>query len=331
MAIHMISISNIRGMLLEEAVLYLLQASGYIPVSDNKLDPTLTTGVTGLEVVGRGETHPVGAVAASVISLPFDLPQRLLLEAKVYADNSAIDMSTIRNAIGLLKDVEDNWLVTSQTSPPRRRYRYQYVICSPSGFTQKAQRYAFGQNIYLIDLSHIPQFDPLVQAIRHLSHNHFQAKSWNAITLELHLLREVIRELFNSQQDERLLRVLVPGTAINPLLRVVNACKVISGLLLATLGGHFTIPLIWENYVSIASLTAVEWVIYRKRRYWSLSPTNSDKPIYSFSFPPELLRLYAQQGLLIHPQVQIALKKEEHIQVVSLPLTAQWLDDLIIP
>ncbi len=46
----MATISQIRGMLLEEAVLQLLRTAGYVVVEKANADPTLNDGRSGLEV-----------------------------------------------------------------------------------------------------------------------------------------------------------------------------------------------------------------------------------------------------------------------------------------
>lgn len=54
---------QIAGMLLEEAVLYLLEVSGYTPITEVHNDPTLHQGRNGLEVQGRGGKHQIDAIA----------------------------------------------------------------------------------------------------------------------------------------------------------------------------------------------------------------------------------------------------------------------------
>ena len=49
----MVTISQVRGMLLEEALLYLLRLSGYQTVEEVGSDVTLEQGNSGLEVLGR--------------------------------------------------------------------------------------------------------------------------------------------------------------------------------------------------------------------------------------------------------------------------------------
>src|SRR5688572_13189131 len=133
----MASIHQIRGMLLEEAVLALLNTAGYRAV-DKANDSTLTDGKSGLEVRGRGCCHQVDAVADYLLSPPFSHQQRLLVEAKFQGDS--VGTPILRNALGVLKDVTEYW--TGKDRTVRQPFHYQYAICSASRFTPEAEAYA---------------------------------------------------------------------------------------------------------------------------------------------------------------------------------------------
>ena len=78
----MASAHQVRGVLLEEAVLMLLRAAGYRTVTHAGTDPTLGTCAAGLTVLGRGTCHQIDAIADLRIGQPFSNPQWLLVEAK---------------------------------------------------------------------------------------------------------------------------------------------------------------------------------------------------------------------------------------------------------
>jgi len=96
-------------MLLEEAVLRLLQSGGYTTVTQLGTDPTLEDGPAGLRVKGRGTSHQIDAIADSRIHHPFSHPQRLLVEAKCFAPSKKIDLEIVRGVVGVLKDVGEYW------------------------------------------------------------------------------------------------------------------------------------------------------------------------------------------------------------------------------
>src|SRR5688572_10214575 len=135
----MASTHQVRGVLLEEAVLMLLRAAGYRTVTDVGLDPTLGTCSAGLTVQGRGSCHQIDAVADLRIGQPFSNPQRLLVEAKAYSDHRPIGLPIVRGTVGVLKDVSEFWVARTPGKPPVGRYHYQAAIFSSSDFTSDAQ------------------------------------------------------------------------------------------------------------------------------------------------------------------------------------------------
>ncbi|HYU72332.1 MAG TPA: hypothetical protein VEL31_06600 [Ktedonobacteraceae bacterium] len=118
---------QLTGMLLEEAVLYLLEASGYTPVTEILNDPTLRQGRNGLEVQGRGGKHQIDAIADFAIQQPFMHPLRLLVEAKFQRDPVGIEV--MRNAVGVLQDVDKYWDY-ERRQEIESRYSYQYAVLS---------------------------------------------------------------------------------------------------------------------------------------------------------------------------------------------------------
>ena len=162
----MAKITHIRGMLLEEAILHLLRGTGYSTVESVGTDPTLKLGPAGLEVIGRGSSHQIDAIADFLIAQPFSNPQRLLVEAKCYSPGNPVDLPIARNAVGVLKDVSEFWVTAGAGTPvPKKRYHYQYALFSASTYTERAERYAFAHDIYLIPLAGSAFFRPVIDSI----------------------------------------------------------------------------------------------------------------------------------------------------------------------
>ena len=159
---------NIRGMLLEEALLNLLESSGYKTVDDPTGDPTLQDGSAGIKVKGRGGSHQIDAIADSRVHQPFSHPQRLLVEAKCYEPRQAVGLPFVRGAVGTLKDVSEFWM-TAGGQIPKQRYHYQYAMFSATGYTKDAQRYAFAHDVYLIPLAASRFLTPVIQSIRNVT------------------------------------------------------------------------------------------------------------------------------------------------------------------
>lgn len=319
----MITISNIRAMLVEETLLYLLRESGYRPVDEDPSDPTLQAGPDGLGVVGRGEVHYPGTMADFWPTPPFASPQRLLLEARFYADSTPLDLPIVRQAAGTLKDVNENWLVGAEPNSAKQRYHYQYALLCPTGFSPEAQRFAFAQDIHLLHLGGLPPLTNLWQAIQRINHNLFKAPNWSSITVALPELRQVLRKILFRHQDERLLRVLVPNLAVRPLMRVVEAAQAIPGLRLGLIGGRLAVPLLpLTGYWPAESPVDRVWIIESQGSSYLLRPTDgADGPIFCFNMPADLFALFVHQGILAEPAaIHLFVAEAELIRVIKFRL-----------
>lgn len=143
--------AGLRGYLLEESLAWLLRFTGYRLLVHASQDPEelVMTGDT-LRVCGRGAQHQVDVLGEFPFTPAFSMPVRLFLEAKFYQERCGLDV--VRNAHGVMHDVNQNFMVR-QEARPRQRYVYSYALFSAGGFTADAQRYALAQQISLVDLS----------------------------------------------------------------------------------------------------------------------------------------------------------------------------------
>lgn len=166
----MANISQVRGALLEEAVLYLLEKFGYITIEANPAipDSSLRGGHSGLDVRGRGSWHQIDALAAFISSPAFMYPLRLMVEAKCYQKHRTVGIEVVRNAVGVLKDISENYFSVQNrlgTEVQVPRFNYHSAIFSTSGFTNGATEYALAHQIFLIQYENVPVIQPLIDAI----------------------------------------------------------------------------------------------------------------------------------------------------------------------
>jgi len=144
--------SALRGYLLEETLAWLLRSTAYdLLVSANQDPAELVAEGNELRVRGRGTTHQVDVLGEFAFTPAFSLPMRLFLEAKYYA--TPCRLQVVRNALGVIDDVNQNYMTDSVNSRPRRRFQYCYALFSTSGFSDDAQDFALAHQISLIDLS----------------------------------------------------------------------------------------------------------------------------------------------------------------------------------
>ena len=336
----MATISGIRGMLLEEAVLYLLRISGYRTLE--KVDPSDVTITgdcySGLKVAGRGGRHQIDAIADFMLTSPFTYPQRLLAEAKCYSDTYSIGIEWIRNAVGVLKDVGEYW-ETKKGLPSKARYHYQYVLFSTSKYSSDAERYAYAHDIYLFPLAKSTFLQSVIRAIRKVTTRSFGVGSHDTIELKTTDLRRGIRARLRNPEDWQLLEILKNYTEVIPILDAFcRECRRVNGALFATLAGRFPIFLVPSPTLSLDQLqdnysVRISW----NERGWYLSSQGEN--IFSFDLPTDVFEYYAEQGVLspsraldlkndVLSEIQAITVVDDRIRVVTLKLDREWLSSV---
>jgi len=314
---------QIRGVLLEEILLYLLQSTGYCTVTSAAGDDTLDIVSAGLVVHGRGADHQIDAIADYLIQQPFAHPQRLLVEAKCFKSDK-VDLKIVRNALGTLRDVCEFWVKQDATNGGQR-YHYQYAVFSVSGYTRPAQEYAFAQDIYLIQLAQSAFLKPLIAKLSSA------AEAVNELDTSIKL--KTLRQQFRSM----LARVQVESDEVTNLLEELrDLCHNLGGVLLATIAGQFPIFLVPATDLDIATLSRTMYVkIFFDQSGWYLRDLD-DKLLFSFDLPAVLFNQYAESGRL-SPAAALNLKEnalgqiqairsiEGRVDLLSLKLDGGWL------
>jgi hypothetical protein len=184
----MATITQIRGALLEEAILFLLRMVGYEPYDVGSLLPHhnnhLRAGSAGLEVRGRGTWHQLDAFALWKHSPAFMYPLHLIVEAKCYAAHRPVGVETPRNSVGVLKDISENYFTYTRRGTSFRgpRYNYTSAIFSTSGFTQAAVEYSIAHQVFLIQYADVPAIQPLIHAIRSFDESCINLRGLRAVS-----------------------------------------------------------------------------------------------------------------------------------------------------
>jgi len=335
-------IGTIRGMLLEEVLLYLLRRSGYRTVEQVNSDDTLESGTNGLSVKGRGGKHQIDAIADSIVHHPFSHPQRLLLEAKFTGKTTGLPV--VRNAIGVLKDVSEYWVTRGDTAVPARRYHYQYAVFSASGYSAPAEAYAFAQDIYLIPLAGSHYFSSILQSIQNLSEADFGAEVNAKLSCHLPSLRGLIRSMLKTDSDSNQQQGgdLVPAAIIDKLNAINLVCRGMDGALLAILGGDFPVFLVPAPGVKIDELEGNLSVrVYYDQAGWYVSSEREGReiPLFSFDLPKNLFNHYADGGHL-SPNRALELKtdvlsdfqafyvSDRRVRMITFRLDPGWLEGI---
>lgn len=149
---YMVGRESLKGFILEEIIAYLIQNTGYNllvdPVQDSR---ELDRRGNGLVVKGRGAVHQADVLGQLVWIPAFTFPLRLFVEAK--CRNAKTGIPDVRNAVGILDDINQNYSPVREGKALIQRFSYRYALFSTSGFTSTASDMALAHQISLVDLS----------------------------------------------------------------------------------------------------------------------------------------------------------------------------------
>lgn len=324
-------------MLLEETLMHLLRYSGYELVTIGGQDPTLRMGAAGLEVRGRGDYHQIDAIADFKIPPPFANPGRLLVEAKFLQDRRRAGIDVIRNAVGVLKDLTEYWAPGPQVQP---RYHYQYAVCSATGYSEPAERYAAAHDVYLIQFAKGGFFAPVLAAIRaveggdDVEDREDEAPEGRALSR----IRESVRGMLAGQ-----IALPVNGGAHLPqgVLAVVTAARGIGYSLLAVAMGRLPLILTPARDVQLDRMRgSVPVRITWDEHGWYLNKDQQDGArLFSFDLPATLFRAYANQGELTPlgaldlkqkalRRIDVLVFEDGGLRLVRFELNAMWIEQV---
>jgi len=159
----MASAESLRGYILEEVLAYLIRNTGYsLLVSESQDRENLAKRGNGLVVLGRGGEHQADVLGELNWIPAFTYPIRLFVEAKFRSNRLYID--AVRNAVGVLLDINQKYFKRNKDRGPHQIYKYEYALFSTSGFSKGAQNMALAHQISLVDLG-IEEFRPLLDSI----------------------------------------------------------------------------------------------------------------------------------------------------------------------
>ena len=332
---------QIRGMLLEEALLFLLRKSGYKTVDNvNKSDKTLSKTGAGMQVRGRAIKHQIDAIADYTITPPFSYPNRLLLEAKSYSGTVGIEI--VRNALGTICDIDEYWVPTKRSIPAKKRYHYQYAIATTGTFSPDAEKFAFAHDIYLIPLARDRYFQPIISSINTFTNEVrvFEIeKPQNLKKLRLAIRKNLhwtnnrflyLEKLRLSQQSSQLFQ------------RFITTCRQIDNGFIALINRTFPVFLIPSpeaNLIDIIKRDEIEVRIYWDNEGWYINSALNNQPLFSFDVPEEVLRLYLEGNILTArraldlkeqnlAEIQLITTFNERVKFVTLRLDIEWINNL---
>jgi len=303
---------TLRGMLLEEAILYILSKTGYTPIFNKNSDPSLKNGHSGLEVLGRGANHQIDAVADYQYTPPFCNQQRLLIEAKFKGSKTGIDI--VRNAVGVHKDVSEYWVVDNNTGKriAKKRFHYLYAIFSKEAFTKPAQDFAYAQDIFLLPLKRNTLFKPIIDAIDNISFDGRVEKP-KLSTVRKYIRRRFFENIFFNEEDDEEMDA-VPLTYELPngeLSNFINICRNCGFGFITMFDGKFPVFLSASHGLDTDIFNEVNHVRIKVREGAWFIVSQDDQDLFAFDLPEEIFEKYQKSGVL--SRRQLLNIKENHM------------------
>lgn len=236
---------QVKGVLLEEFVLRLLVNAGYRLLNESESTSDIKKESGGLYLQGRGDWHQTDALVAYDYTPAFIYPIRLIVEAKAYSisssNNGKVGLNIIRNAVGILKDVNENYFSFSDTDAYEhkiKRFNYTYAIFSLNGFTENAQRYAIAHQIFLIQYFYNNFFNKVRDLFEDLSIDGFRSD------LSLSDIRKTVRRLFAGDRDRNSDKATLPEEIQNLVESLYIELSHIRGSYFGLLNGEYPIHIL---------------------------------------------------------------------------------------
>lgn len=320
----MATITQIRGALLEEAVLFLLRKVGYDPYDPSALPPRLDhlrSGHSGLEVRGRGTWHQLDAFALWRHAPAFMYPLHLIVEAKCYASHRPVGVEVPRNSVGVLKDISENYFTYSRRDKSFRgpRYNYTSAIFSTSGFTRGAVEYAIAHQVFLIQYENVPAIQPLIDAILQFDASCVRLWGQQAISAVRYYYRASLANAAHNESRTALTtqgRRLLSGS-------ITEACHRISGSYFGMLQGQWPLHLLRTEPLpptAFAGDTVRCRVIGNDRGEWKFVPVHiarGDNGWFEleFSLPTAVAELVQENW---DDPIAVANIKQQHFSYIDL-------------
>lgn len=165
--------SQLKGYLFEIIVLELLRKNNFHEVQVAREPPDRVREIRPgfIEFKGRGCWHQIDCPCDYSQLIPFMHPIRLLGEVKYY--KTPLEKRHIREYIGVIKDIQENYFVADGVSPqefyPRKTEIGVYF--SASGFQEEAEKIAYAHGIKTVSYANNPLIDRLKKLIDELERN----------------------------------------------------------------------------------------------------------------------------------------------------------------
>lgn len=136
---------KIRGYLFEIVILQLLENNGFSLIKETQRGRVKIDRKNFVELKGRGTWHQIDCPMNCNFTIPFMYPIRLLGEVKFYSGQ--INKDKIREYIGVMKDIQENYFGLKNVTKLPQRFIEVGAYFSANGFSSEAELLAYAHGI----------------------------------------------------------------------------------------------------------------------------------------------------------------------------------------
>jgi len=295
------------------------------------------------EMRGRGCWHQIDCPCEFDKFIAFINPIRLLGEVKYYA--TPIKKDHIRQFVGVLKDIQENYFTTDDINAPTNRYTELGAFFSSSGFDKEAEKLAFAHNIKTVSHKNVWILEPLKRALEELESNYLHAKECVSVGRQSDFVRAFKNCLEGNGRAIReiIRRYLPPDGFYDVIERLVGSFRAINSSFVATTSGGALLHFVGEKSFpeeifrdTDRQLTRVFYFKENSRRYFYLEfVADQQRSKYYFNPPMALdqAAFYGQREAVMEKrQIFHSIHVTRQISGLSrnliLELDHDWLDEV---
>ena len=165
---------RLKAIMWELVILRLIRENGFQEILTDDKIRTRRKREQFFEMRGRGCWHQIDCPCEYDKFIAFINPVRLLGEVKYYS--RPISKDHIRQFIGVLKDIQENYFTSDDENAPSARFTELGAFFSSSGFEKEAEKLAFAHNIKTISYKNVWILEPLKRALEDLENNYLSAR-----------------------------------------------------------------------------------------------------------------------------------------------------------
>lgn len=175
---YLLSRNLLKGYIFEIIILELMKKNGFVLVNANNESRERVREVREgfIELKGRGCWHQIDCPCDYKRHIPFMYPLRLLGEVKFY--KTPLEKKYIREYVGVIKDIQENYFVTDYMNE-RDFYSRKMeigVYFSANGFQQEAEKLAYAHGIKTISYKNNHIINRIKNLVEELEENYLSVK-----------------------------------------------------------------------------------------------------------------------------------------------------------